>query len=294
MEGWIKLYRAARNHWVFKDKEAWQIWCYCLLDATHTQTQRRVKGQVVNLHPGQTLFGRLEWSRILNVDSNKVYRTVIAFQDAGMISLYTVKGKYSVITITNWQEYQGERLNSYRTNSEQESEQAESVDNQALKPMSEQQSKQQMNSKRTHNKNVKNAENKDKKILPSKVFDDDSVEMTLALELKGYILCNNSKARVPDENGIQKWATDIDKMIRLDGRTVQEISRVIQFSQKDGFWKSNILSGSKLREKYDTLYLQMVNREGVKNEGRYNGSNAESQKCKFDKSRFLAPGTREV
>ena len=30
----------------------------------------------------------------------------------------------------------------------------------------------------------------------------------------------------------------------------------MEFSQKDLFWKSNILSPKKLREKYDTLWLQ--------------------------------------
>lgn len=157
MEGWIKLHRAVLDHWVFKDKEAWQIWCYCLMDATHTRTHRKVKGRIVELYPGQTVFGRNEWSRLLNIDANKVYRTVQAFVDAGMVQLFTVKGQYSVLALTNWHEYQGERVNSKRTAEEQEMEQAESAENKASEDEEEQEDEQQMNSKRTHNKNVKNA-----------------------------------------------------------------------------------------------------------------------------------------
>ena len=97
-----------------------------------------------------------------------------------------------------------------------------------------------------------------KKPSSSKVFDDDSPEITLANKLKDLILQNNPKAKTPDD--LQKWAHDIDKMIRIDGREFLEINRIIEFSQNDNFWMSNILSARKLREQYDQLYLQMKKR----------------------------------
>ena len=108
-------------------------------------------------------------------------------------------------------------------------------------------------------KNNKVKESKvNKKPSSSKVFDDDSPEITLANKLKDLILQNNPKAKTPDD--LQKWAHDIDKMIRIDGREFLEINRIIEFSQNDNFWMSNILSARKLREQYDQLYLQMKKR----------------------------------
>ena len=34
------------------------------------------------------------------------------------------------------------------------------------------------------------------------------------------------------------------------------VGKIIVFAQSDSFWRSNILSGKKLREKYDQLYLR--------------------------------------
>lgn len=65
------------------------------------------------------------------------------------------------------------------------------------------------------------------------------------------------------EGTISRWAKDMDRMIRLDGRSPEEVTGVIEWCQADSFWRCNILSGAKLREKYDTLLLQMQ-REGEK------------------------------
>jgi hypothetical protein len=44
-------------------------------------------------------------------------------------------------------------------------------------------------------------------------------------------------------------------LLDRDGRTVDQIVRAIHWCQSDEFWRSNILSMSKLREKYDQLRL---------------------------------------
>ena len=87
-----------------------------------------------------------------------------------------------------------------------------------------------------------------------KFFANDSEEILLAAKLKELMLLNNPKARVPDN--LQKWAQEINKMIRIDKRTPKEIESVIIFSQKDSFWMTNILSAKALRKQFDRLYLQ--------------------------------------
>lgn len=65
----------------------------------------------------------------------------------------------------------------------------------------------------------------------------------------------NPKAKKPN---IEAWAKDIEKLMRIDGRTEEEVTRVIEWVFNDDFWCKNILSGRKLREKFDQLYINMV------------------------------------
>lgn len=90
-------------------------------------------------------------------------------------------------------------------------------------------------------------------------FDADEIQYKLAALLRKGILENLPKAKVPDDKELNKWASVIDKMMRLDNRSTDEIKEVITFSVKDPFWSSNILSAGSLREKFDRLTAQ-VNR----------------------------------
>ena len=50
---------------------------------------------------------------------------------------------------------------------------------------------------------------------------------------------------------------DVCRLMReVDKRTPDEIKRVIEFSQKDEFWKDNVLSMTKVRKNWDILWLK--------------------------------------
>ncbi len=89
-------------------------------------------------------------------------------------------------------------------------------------------------------------------ISPPRVFTDDSQEIMLALYLGDKIKQNNPKAKEPR---IQLWAKVFNDLIKLDKREVEEVKKIIDFSQSDDFWKCNILSPTALRKQYDRLYL---------------------------------------
>ena len=57
---------------------------------------------------------------------------------------------------------------------------------------------------------------------------------------------------------IEQWAKDIEKLNRIDKRSYEDIEKVIRWIKTAGnFWCPNIISGSKLREKYPQVFLQM-------------------------------------
>jgi len=69
------------------------------------------------------------------------------------------------------------------------------------------------------------------------------------------------------ESTVHSWASDIDKLNRIDGRDYEEISKVLNWCKTRGnFWAANIISGKKFREKYAVLYGQMVSKPKEKNE----------------------------
>ncbi|MHA6481306.1 replication protein [Paenibacillus sp. strain BS8-2] len=67
----------------------------------------------------------------------------------------------------------------------------------------------------------------------------------------------NGKAHLVKNRDMQKWADEFRLIIEIDKPDKQELKRVIDWSTSDPFWQLNILSPSKLRDKYVDLAMQM-------------------------------------
>lgn len=61
----------------------------------------------------------------------------------------------------------------------------------------------------------------------------------------------------PKEPNWAAWANEIRLMVAQDGRTHKQICSLFKRANQDGFWCKNILSPSKLREKWDELSLKL-------------------------------------
>jgi hypothetical protein len=102
-------------------------------------------------------------------------------------------------------------------------------------------------------KESKVKESKERTLSQRNKFSDEGIEIKLAAELYADMKENNPSCKKPN---LQSWASNIDMMLRVDKRNVEDIRKIIDFSQHDNFWKSNILSTNKLREKFDQLILK--------------------------------------
>lgn len=81
-------------------------------------------------------------------------------------------------------------------------------------------------------------------------------QLALVTLLRDKILVNNPKALIKP-NYEKNWGKAIRLMVEADKRTEDDIRLIIEWCQKDSFWKMNILSGDKLREKFDQLWMKM-------------------------------------
>jgi hypothetical protein len=89
-----------------------------------------------------------------------------------------------------------------------------------------------------------------------------------SLEL-AHLLLTSHRKEFPDylsgkdtKKITEKWAEDIEKLIRIDKKPPETIRQVILWVKTAGnFWFSNIESGKKLREKFERLFEQMQTRK---------------------------------
>ena len=197
-------------------------------------------GEMIIIKDGQFLAGRKELSKETGIPETTIETILSFFEKEGQIRQQKTT-KFRIITVLNWKQYQvekefGQQTDNRRTTDGQQSD---------------------------TNKNKENIEKEKKTTFP-----EISSEYQLSLHLFNGIRSNDPKAKEPN---FQKWACEIDKLIRIDKRTPDEIARVIDFSQTDDFWKSNILSTSTLRRQFPKLLLKAKNGTATNRPGyRYN------------------------
>lgn len=113
-----------------------------------------------------------------------------------------------------------------------------------------------------NNTSINNTVNNTKEVTTSKNSEDS---IRLALYLYKNITKINPSFRQPN---INNWAKDIDLAIRIDGRTMDQLKDCIDwiYSKQGEFWQKNILSGKKLRDKFDTMNMQVITKKPTKKE----------------------------
>jgi hypothetical protein len=234
MEGYIGLYRCLLDKPIWKQSTPEQktILITILLMVNHQEAEWEWQGEKFKVLPGQkiTSLEKIAEASGKGISIQNVRSALLRFEKLGFLTNKSTKtGR--LISIENWELYQVE-----------------------FKKGNKEDSKGITKSQQTGNKEV-TTNNNDKNKKNNKIFSSDSNEYRLADYLKKYILKNNPSAKVPDD--LNNWAKVFDLMIRIDNRTVDDIKTHIEYSQKDEFWRTTILSASKLRKQYDQLTLKM-------------------------------------
>ncbi|MHA1592412.1 MAG: hypothetical protein ACTSUP_08075 [Candidatus Heimdallarchaeaceae archaeon] len=98
----------------------------------------------------------------------------------------------------------------------------------------------------------------------STIYSQDSSSYLVAEYLFNRIIENYPNYRKKEhssskliEKKLQDWSIAIDRMFRIDEKNLDEILKVIDWTQDNHFWRKNIKSTWKLREKYEDLLIEM-------------------------------------
>lgn len=239
-KGWISIHRQLQNHWLWGDKpfSKGQAWVDLLLSANHEDCKFLLGGQLIEAKKGDVITSELKLMERWGWSKSKVRAFLETLENESMIVKKADKKK-TTLSLVNYRVWQDSQT--------------------AEKPPKDHRETTEGPLKDTIN-NVNNSNNTNNIYSrPQNKFADDSIELILACELYNLILVNNPKARKPN---LQSWAADVDRMIRIDKRSEEDIRALITWSQKDNFWKGNILSTSALRKQFDKLTIQMETRGG--------------------------------
>lgn len=119
--GWIKLYRKLLGSPIFSSEKGLKIWVWCLLKATHEGFSQYVGRSLIELQPGQFIFGRKVAAGELRMKQSTVRDWINQLKSDRYIDINS-NSKYSVISIINWKEYQSADIkpdNNPTTNQQQ-------------------------------------------------------------------------------------------------------------------------------------------------------------------------------
>lgn len=101
---------------------------------------------------------------------------------------------------------------------------------------------------------------------PPSIPSRDAVRLT---ELLSTLIGQNIPNRTPPtKSQMAAWAAAADRLNRIDGHGWAEIEVLLRWCQTDSFWKQNILSMTKFREKWNRLQVKMITTKPVA-ENRY-------------------------
>ncbi|MBZ5203228.1 hypothetical protein HU147_18655 [Planomicrobium chinense] len=129
MAGWFSVHRKLKDSTVFSDPFILKLWMLCLMKVSYTEHEQLVGTQVVKLQPGEFVTGRFALAEEYNkgsapknrVNDLTIWRWLKLLEKLEMLNIKS-SNKFSVVTVLNWQMYQGneQQMNIKRTTDEQQ------------------------------------------------------------------------------------------------------------------------------------------------------------------------------
>ena len=224
--GWIKLYRSIKNHWILEKTKPltfFEAWIFILLEVNHSGQELRIGYDILKCERGESLNSLDTWAKIFHWHKSKVRRFFKLLEKDSMIELKKCE-KTTHLKVCNYELYQGERNTSEtQTKRKRNASETQVTPNKNVKK----------------EKNVNNVKNKEEiKFNFKKSF--------LELGLDEQILNDWMEVRKKKKASNTKTAfTKFITQVNLSGLTVNECVKICAEKDWKGFeakWLENINS----------------------------------------------------
>ncbi|MER2870927.1 hypothetical protein ABTW46_17575 [Morganella morganii] len=244
---------------LYRDSQAVHLWLHLILKANHTDEEVNTDIGMMIVRRGQMITGRPTLVSETFIPDNKVKSLLRTFESKGMINIESKGRKFSLISIVKYDDFQSQNCPTdvQRMSNANTSENAPLSD---VCPTDVQ--RLSINNNNILNTNVFNDRPRISKSSPRKAKPEAAVsspkgdkwgtadDLKAAQWIFQLITRISPSAKTPNWSG---WANDVRLMREQDNRTHSDICQMFKFANQDSFWKSNILSPAKLREKWTQL-----------------------------------------
>ncbi|MEM7975246.1 hypothetical protein Q4R45_19515 [Morganella morganii subsp. sibonii] len=244
---------------LYRDSQAVHLWLHLILKANHTDEEVNTDIGMMIVRRGQMITGRPTLVSETFIPDNKVKSLLRTFESKGMINIESKGRKFSLISIVKYDDFQSQNCPTdvQRMSNANTSENAPISD---VCPTDVQ--RLSINNNNILNTNVFNDRPRISKSSPRKAKPEAAVsspkgdkwgtadDLKAAQWIFQLITRISPSAKTPNWSG---WANDVRLMREQDNRTHSDICQMFKFANQDSFWKSNILSPAKLREKWTQL-----------------------------------------
>lgn len=117
MEGWVKLYRKTKDHWLWGSERRLKWWLDILLTVNYTDSKVLIRGSLIDCKRGQSIRSLETWAKDWGVSKKTVKDFFLLLQKDNMIEYESVQIS-TRITVCNYDTYQdmvhGEETQSKR------------------------------------------------------------------------------------------------------------------------------------------------------------------------------------
>lgn len=258
-KGFALIHRQLMDSRLYRDSQAVHLWLHLILKANHTDEEVNTDIGMMIVRRGQMITGRPTLVSETFIPDNKVKSLLRTFESKGMINIESKGRKFSLISIVKYDDFQSQNCPTdvQRMSNANTSENAPLSD---VCPTDVQ--RLSINNNNILNTNVFNDRPRISKSSPRKVKPEAAVsspkgdkwgtadDLKAAQWIFQLITRISPSAKTPNWSG---WANDVRLMREQDNRTHSDICQMFKFANQDSFWKSNILSPAKLREKWTQL-----------------------------------------
>lgn len=215
-QGWVRLYRKSIDSSIWKNPNTWFVWSWCLMKANHQTHQFPFNGTDLEVKEGQFITGINKAIEELPTLTTQKLRTILKYlKSTGRITIKS-NNKYSVITITKWEDYQQDnKQTNKRTTNEQQTNN---------KPTTTYKNDNNDNNDKNDKIDTTSKEVNKKISISKEILESDSKEIPLLM--KEFESINPSVKRMYGNKTQRQACSDLIKTYTLE-KTIQVISEVL-------------------------------------------------------------------
>jgi hypothetical protein len=257
--GWVKLHRSCLDHWLYTEyrpltrREAWET---ILLSVNYQPSKTLIKGHVYECQTGQSLLSLESWAKKFVWSIQQVRTFFKLLENDGMIKIeglqYTTR-----LTVCNWDTYQGSLTDQKQTDNTPITD-GQQAANRPLTTIKEREEREERKERKERKEDYRKRILSEINISDFPSLNDEYLKAAKAFQdlfRKNLLEAGASSSNVDKAKGT--WIDDIRLIIETDKYSLNDLRTVFDFLQTNNFWKKNILSTSKLREKMDKLIMEV-------------------------------------